>query len=340
VTLGKTASLNQHLDLTNLHISFKRAAPSYLALLLALSGSCSILSYAQCSTSYLRSNADPKTYISIPFTVIHGVPVAKLTVNESSQEFFIIDSGSSKSVLDFDAAKRLGIKVSRKPINIAISGTADSDSLPLWGTNKVKIGYSHQSIVHGTLPIVRLGTINHLATTPITGVIGYDVIRAHPFALDYLRGILTIFSGNIVEPSATSIKIQLEHRNDTPIITTSFTISDELPLMGRILIDTGSQFGLEISRQFGKKNDLYALHGWVETSGLGIGGSHVSLHGINGAMLLGDEKVQLMDIRLSEAEKGQTATDSFDAILGNAILGRFVVIFDVPHGQIFFDPIC
>jgi hypothetical protein len=221
---------------------------------------------------------------------------------------------------------------------MGVRGTGDRDNSSAWASSKIEIQYSKRTIMKGTFPVIGLDLVNRIFPKPITGIIGYDLIGSHPVVFDYRHEIITIFGNNAFQSPPSSIRLKLDNQKDIPVIHASFRVGESTLLEGRILVDTGSQFGLEINRPFGQKNNLYSLNGWTEKEGFGIGGKYASLHGIPGEISFGNDKMLLEDVLLTEAEKGQTAVDSFDGNLGSAVLSKFVVIFDAQHGQIFFDP--
>ena len=121
-------------------------------------------------------------HLDVPFRIVHGLIVTELRINHGQPTPFIFDTGSSGTLIDQEAARALGVKItSRRGPNIA--GSGQCTYLPSFATKKIEIDSDKTEILHGELAAADLSGLRRLVPG-LVGIIGYNLSRQHPFIFD------------------------------------------------------------------------------------------------------------------------------------------------------------
>lgn len=168
---------------------------------------------------------------------------------ESARGNFIIDTGTSPSILDLGVAKQLGLPLSRAKLS-AIGGEAEvfAATLP-----EIRLG----PVQATSLPILvaDLSRREHDLKLPIAGILGMDVLGKISFRLDYGKQLI-----EFGEADPAGIPVSLSAHADLPIA--------EIKVGGKILhllVDTGSDrmlfFGAKSAPEIPPNTANNLLHG-------------------------------------------------------------------------------
>ncbi|WP_020531301.1 retropepsin-like aspartic protease [Flexithrix dorotheae] len=135
--------------------------------------------------------SDTTSYNTVKETKIlnkTGLPIIEGTLN-GKKAYFLLDTGSSMSLLNSQDAKNYGFKLWSKN-NISISGIGGRGA-SIWAVIKAEIkigdknikGMSNALNISGIEQFLRKKTRYH-----ISGIIGSDVMQKHGFVVDYTEG--------------------------------------------------------------------------------------------------------------------------------------------------------
>jgi hypothetical protein len=281
--------------------------------------------------------------ITIPFTLIHGVPFVKLTVNGHQDELFVLDSGAQASMLNSTEAARLKIQLSTKPVGNA-NGLGDSVGQPMWVTTKsVKLKFGREEIAKGNmLATSAFGTCGiageKILGVKIAGVLGFDVLRAHPTVIDYPNGKFMIFAKNSFIPNVNSHihDLSVDKAAVLPVFQAGIGVDGKDYGDARVVVDTGSDAGAMIYAHFAAIHSLSGLAGWKDGKNCAIGGIGSFLHGLPGSAIIGDERVALPDFAVMLNKNGIAQSELYDVLIGSPVLARWTIVFDIPNGKIYF----
>ena len=271
------------------------------------------------------------TSATVPFDFDDGEIGLDVTINGQPGRVFL-DSGAS------------GIAISK--------ATADALKLPQSGFLEAR-GYGGSADL---LPVkvhafevpgaVRLSDVAAVAiplppslssflAQPIAGFVGYDLLSHFVVRIDFPKRQITFTAPDSFKPTpgdGQALPIELD--NDIPTVTAQL---DALK-PARYLIDTGDEAYLRLYGPYVTENKLGKKYPrGVPTFGGGIGG-------VSAARLTRTRRFTVAGLTLRgvptdfslDAKGGASQVDA--GSIGSALLSRFVVTFDYPHGRIFLAP--
>lgn len=272
--------------------------------------------------------------VSIPFKLIHGIPVIELQLNGAKNQTFLIDSGAEKTVVDRGVASNLNVKLSS---NVGVMlGTGDSAGQPMAIATSLHISYGRDLLLKGSAFATDLTKFSEYVGTPLSGIIGYDLLRAHLSIVDFTTSHFDLFSRNALNEDALASAISLHvNRSDlVPVFMGFIAVDQGTPESAKILLDTGSDRAALLLRDFAEKSGIAALQGWKRGAGAGMGGKSLILDGLEGRLDLGSEHVDLSEVSINMAKDGLARTGPYDVMIGSPVLSRWCMIFDIAHERI------
>ncbi len=278
-----------------------------------------------------------KPIVSVPFTFDKGVPIIKVDVNGNKDEYFLIDSGSARTLLNADEALRLKVSLSNPNLG-PLPGSGDSKGQAMLAAKSVALKLDNTLISKGDVPAVSLSQLSKDLDLRITGIVGYDILRAHPTAIDYVHRRFSIYraKGFTLSSSEQITEFSVESDSTLPIISSEIGVAEQNLGATRVLIDTGFQRAVMISPGFAAKYQLEKLDGWKHDHGSGIGGEFAYIYGLSGWITCGEHKLSVPNMSVSQAQDGTFTKGNFDAIIGGSILGEYEIIFDLTGGKVVF----
>ena len=164
---------------------------------------------------------------SIPVKVYRGFLVVAEGQfgGEIAPQNFIIDTGTSPSILNIGAARHLGLPLSRARLS-AIGGQSEAFATTL---PEIRLGPLQAMAV--PVLVSDLSRVEYDLKLPIAGILGMDVLGKNSFRLDYGKQLI-----EFGEADPAGIPVNLSTRADLPIA--------EIKVGGKILhllVDTGSE---------------------------------------------------------------------------------------------------
>jgi len=197
---------------------------------------------------------------SIPVKVYRGFLVVAEGQFGAADEprNFIIDTGTSPSILNLGVARHLGLSLSRAKIS-AIGGESEAFAATL---PEIRLG-PLQAISVPVL-VADLSRGEHDLKLPIAGSVGMDVLGKISFRLDYGKQLI-----EFGEADPAGIPVNLSTRADLPIV--------EIKVGGKILhllVDTGTDrmefFGARSATDISPNTANNLLHGNSVTSAVPV----------------------------------------------------------------------
>lgn len=151
-----------------------------------------------------------------------GAPIVPITFRDSSQRFFLVDSGSTRTAVSKNVARALNLG-------------EDNDDRP----QPIKLTVCAEEVIVSQVEIADLSAISEAFGMDIDGIVGVDLLRDLTIDIDYGRRIVTVANsdsflyqgGGIVVPVSTS-------RGVVSLCTIQTNTSQEHGIA--VLIDTGS----------------------------------------------------------------------------------------------------
>lgn len=283
--------------------------------------------------------------VTIPFTLIYGIPFIKLSVNGHDDELFVLDSGSQTTTLNSDEAARLNIELTPSFHNMAITinGLGDSAGQKAWiSKSTIKLKFGRETVIRGRMLATSIFSDCGLTGVRIAGILGYDVLRLNTTVIDYANSKFMIYqNGSFIPRGDAHIQaLSVDKTAVLPVIAAALAVNGKDYGNARVVVDTGSDDAAMLYVRFAASHSINELEGW-KTGGknCAIGGSSVFLHGLPGSAIVGRQQVALPDISVLQNKEGLGQSDLYDALLGSPVLHRWSIVFDIPKGKIYFiDP--
>ncbi|MGA8532763.1 MAG: retropepsin-like aspartic protease [Candidatus Tumulicola sp.] len=261
---------------------------------------------------------------SFPFDWRKGTIVVPVRLNGSRPLLFVLDTGSTRMLVDRTIAASLGMK---------ISGTG---SLQGAGAGRIPIEFIQD--VSMSLPGVEssgyefstadLRPLEAANDGKVDGILGYEFFRRFVITINYHDKILTLTSPEAFHPdaSAKTKMLPIELRGKWAFVKGELTFPGTVAVQDSFLIDTGSSDEVDhpIVMQIQSRIPT--------TSGVGFGQPIQGAVAHAKAFTLGGYSVA--DSLVSCCG----ATDATSKLIGNEVLRRFTVTFDYPSSRMFIMP--
>jgi hypothetical protein len=266
----------------------------------------------------------------IPMHLIDNRPFVPVTVNGRHFEF-VVDTGG-----DYAISSQVAAELGLHPVPAASVGGANAASvaagdvvLARLAVGPITVRDVHVSVIDFT-PLV-----THIGFRRFDGIIGYTFLRTHVATFDAQHGTLTLDA----PPSA--------QRTDHAI---PFRLSDKLLVVraavdgteGDFILDTGDRSAITLFTPFAREHYRTRGSGTLRdvVTGFGLTAPIVAdVTRLHDLALAGYDVADPI-ARLATQQGGGFASDEVAGSIGNAILSRFTVTFDYPHGLLrLSDPV-
>jgi hypothetical protein len=279
----------------------------------------------------------PSPAVTIPIVIVHNIPVIQLTVNGVKNELFMLDSGAQKTVLNADDADEMNIsRMDRSRMTLQAIGNGLGQ--PVLAARSVKIKFKGDLLIKGDFPATSLSTSGNELGIKLAGIIGYDLLRAHPTVIDLKHKRLMIYQTKAFANIRNIFPQTYDVDKDGPLPVISAVVGVEGQVLGaaRVLIDTGSDRTLGIRGYFASEHQLIELPGWKKAEVLGANGKSEVLNGLTGWIKIGPTVIQIEDVLMILPGGDITQVGLDDAYLGVPMFNGGLVIFDVGDGYVSF----
>ena len=289
-----------------------------------------------------------QTDVALDFESPHSLIIVSAQVNGKPANF-LLDSGSSSSLVDLEAAKNFGLPTagsSRVAAATLLSGTtARAETLNIGG-----IVFS--PFVFQAVP---LGLPSSIRGYGIKGILGYDVFAQLVTRIDYGRARIRLIAPASFTYNGTGTVLALDASARLPRIPV--TIGDKDP--ATFTVDTGSDAGLIIYQDFAAAHERDLLRpgdlaselpgppiGQVDVSPFfsdltrasGAGGSIRVKTGYVSRVGLGSFQVIKVFTEIVLEPSGAFAPTVSDGLLGAAVLSKFGAVFlDYQDGRLILE---
>jgi hypothetical protein len=252
-----------------------------------------------------------------------GMIFIPVRLNGSRPLSFVLDTGSTRSVVDRTLAAALGLKAS------------GAGSLQGAGAGRIPIAFIHDVSI--ALPGLEsagyefsTADLRPLAASlgvKVDGILGYEVFSRFVVTVDYQRKRLTFTPpGAFRAPGGDAQALPIELRDKWAFVKAVLVLPGPVAVADSFLIDSGSSDAVDHPIVMNLQSRV------AGTSGVGLGAP------VAGAT------AQATALRLGRYTVGNPmvsccgATDATSRLIGNEVLRRFTVTFDYPSARIFITP--
>lgn len=291
-----------------------------------------LAAHLACFTSYLAAqkvSSEPTDIFSgaessttFPFEWREGLVFLLVSVDGSRPLNFVLDSGSTRILIDRSLAASLGIKAS------------EAGSLQGAGAGRIQIEALHN--IDLKLPrldsksydcfTADLAPLEQTLKTRVDGILGYDFFRRFVITIDFVNKQITIALPVAFHPSNKAEEIPLDIRGKWPFVKGKLLLPGPVNVEDSFYIDSGSSDAVDHPIAKAMQSRV------ASKSGIGLGAP------VEGAVAKADS-FQIGTFTIKDPIVSCCgATDATSRIIGTEILRRFTVTFDYPSSRIFLSP--
>ncbi len=214
-----------------------------IILLLVLCFSCTPV-WCQQKVGYVL-NAE---VVRIPFQMVNQSMFVKVNLNAYKNLSFLVDTGSSFSVVFTDSA--FSIPTQYKLSSIRGFGKLDSIPAHVSAYNTLSLGaltsHGHQMLV---VEKTKVG-FQQFFDKPLHGIIGFDVLRNFALEINYASQKLIFRKRASAKKRGKKwVTIPLQISNNTLLVPASISINQQTDTI-QLILDTGSELPLLLSENF------------------------------------------------------------------------------------------
>ncbi len=236
---------------------------------------------------------------------------------------FVLDSGSSRTLVNTGKVKDLGLQA--RVSGDTIQG-AGSGRVPLQAIDDLAVRLPGLDLYFDQASSVDLSPVNHEGSPTMDGLLGYPLLARYVVMIDYEHERVTITAPDKFVPPEGTEPLPLEIRNKFSFVAGELKPSADVTLQDRFFIDSGSGDAVDhpIANSMQSRQPT--------TAGVGLGtpstGNVAKLWGFRlGPYLIRDLSIECCG-----------GTEDTMRMLGGEVLSRFTVTFDYPHQRIFLLP--
>jgi hypothetical protein len=238
------------------------------------------------------------------------------------QLHFVLDTGSSRTLVDTAQLKNLHLKVSGGD---TLQG-AGQGRVRVQAIDGLTVGLPGLEMYFDQASSVDLSSVNKDGVVTKDGLLGYPLLARYVVTIDYERKVMTVTAPEKFVAPAGSMPLAIEIRHGWPFVAGEVMPSEDVTLQDRFFIDSGSSDAVDhpIATKIQSRK--------ATETGVGLGtstsGSVAELWGFRlGPYLIRDVEVACCG-----------STEDTERMLGGEILSRFTVTFDYPHQRMFLFP--
>lgn len=267
---------------------------------------------------------------SIPFELFGDHIIIQLSVDGSEPLDFIFDSGDGITVIDEEIAEQLHLVKEKVILN---QGTVSGSLIK---HNKLEIG---DYLLEKNIKVYATD-LDHLEISlgrDFDGIIGYDLLHHHAVRIDYDNMKFEIYEHGQHPKRGEAIPFKLN--TAIPTISGNVVLNNGEPHPGTFFVMTGAGTTLDFNSPYAEEYDVIHKTGEHYFYYVKSISQDETKHyeGMVKSFTFGKQKFEDLPIGISQAKTGTQAHEKVSGILGNKILSRYNVIFDLPAKLIYLE---
>jgi hypothetical protein len=264
----------------------------------------------------------PGDGVTVPMQDMEGRPVIDLKINGKGPYRFILDSGAVTTVVSDELSRELSLT---PPAGVQVASVGGGPPPAIVVIHDVRIG---DAVLEGMIAAVMpLGGLLKGENAP-RGVLSAANFPGYLLTYDYPGKHISIKKGALENADSKST-FQYTDEQVLPTVPVRIAGHDT-----QVHLDTGSPFGLTLPVKFATELPLASQPkeaGRVRTGG---GEVPISIARLNGTIELGKYKLELDEVRFSDARPGPGPASGN---IGYDVLRHFVVTLDSKNRRVQLD---
>jgi hypothetical protein len=251
---------------------------------------------------------------------------------------FVFDTGAAGVALNETTARRLGIEPSSYGMATGAGG-----SMRIGMARGLRMGIASLRLENVTAAVLPLAHLEEYIGRPLDGIIGRDVMRGRVVLLDHDRNVIEIHPRKAFPFKDWGPPCRLLG-GALPTVKGEVELLDGTKLPGKFHIDTGAGLYLSLNSPFADRHGLESRIG-VTYPRTGRALTGVAIHDTIGQVAsVGFCGYQFpppgtrFPVGLSGATEGVQADKSGAGLVGNAVLRRFNIAFDIAANKMYLKP--
>lgn len=271
----------------------------------------------------------------VPFRLHGSMIVVELTVDGSVPLSFIFDTAAGGTVISAKTAAKLGIVgdeiVSRE-------GATGKAQIARSKNHALNVG--NLRLGNMTLGIAELGHIERRLGMEIDGVIGWTILSRYAVRVNYDAMQVEIYDSGKSDSGLGGADYDIDVQGTVIFISVTVAVQNGESFSGKVLVDTGSGGTILFNAPFAEENSLLAKIGnYYEWESQGISTDKArACTAILESLRIGDHEFATVPASISFAKAGASSWPRIMGILGNDILKRFNMSFDLKNKKMFLQP--
>jgi len=252
----------------------------------------------------------------------NGMIFVPVRLNGSRPLSFVLDTGSTRTIVDRALATSLGLKASGSG---SLQG-AGSGRIPIEFIHDVTIALPGVESTGYELSTADLQPLEASLGVKVDGILGYALFSRFVVTVDYEAKTMTLNSPEAFQASKTAQSIPIELRDKWAFVKAELVLPGPVTVQDSFLIDSGSSDAVD-------HPIVMQLEGRVPaTSGVGLGSQVQGATAQATSFRLGRYSIAAPTVSCCGA------SDATSKLIGNEVLRRFTVTFDYPSLRIFITP--
>jgi Aspartyl protease len=251
-----------------------------------------------------------------------GMIFVQVRINGSRPLSFVLDSGSSRILIDRKLATELGLNANGKG---SLQG-AGAGRVPIEFIHGVRMAFPGVEGTGFELSTADLQPLEHSLGVKVDGILGYEVLSRFVVTVDYEAKNLTFTLPEAFHPSSLAQSLPIELRDKWPFVKAELSLPGPVVVQDSFLIDIGSSDAVDHPIVMKLQSRVSA------ESGIGLGAPVQGATARANSLRLGRYTLEGPIVSCCGA------TEATSKMIGNEVLRRFTVTFDYPSSQIFITP--
>ena len=261
------------------------------------------------------------------------VPVS---VNGSTPQDFVLDTGANISIVNQRVAAGLGLVAG--PAANARIGTGES-AAQVSHQKHVELRIGDTALPATTVLVTSLSALESRIGHPIAGIIGADLFKRFVVSIDYAGDTISLSDSKTYLYAGSGAVLPMRIKGDRPYVSARITPIGASPIDAFLIVDSGDTSALEFHTPYVAKHQLRAAtQTLLPHLSKGLAGDSRNWRGRAAALRLGVIGIDRPLATFAEATRGSEAESDYDGQIGGEILRRFRVTFNYGDRTMILEP--